>query len=59
MYGTVNEIFMQAERLFGASLDLPQITKLFIELKKRGITETTDVYTVKYARREIEKLLKK
>jgi hypothetical protein len=41
MYGTVNEIFMQAEKLFGASLDLPQITKLFIELKKRGITETT------------------
>lgn len=58
MYGTVNEIFMQAEKLFGASLDLPQITKLFIELKKRGITETTDVYTVKYACREIEKLLK-
>lgn len=58
MYGTVNEIFMQAERLFDASLDLPQITKLFIELKKRGITETTDVYTVKYALREIEKLFK-
>lgn len=58
MYGTVNEIFMQAERLFNASLDLPQITKLFIELKKRGIVETTDVYTVKYAHKEIEKLFK-
>lgn len=57
MYGTVGEIFMQAEQLFDASLDLPQITKLFIELKKRGLTENTDVYTVKYAKKEIEKLL--
>ncbi len=57
LYGTVNEIFKQAELLFGASLDVPQITKLFIELKKRGMTEDTDVYTVKYAKREIEKIL--
>ncbi|HAN21455.1 MAG: energy-coupling factor transporter ATPase [Clostridiales bacterium GWF2_36_10] len=57
MYGTVGEIFMQAELLFGASLDLPQITKLFIELKKRGLTENTDVYTVRYAKKEIEKFL--
>ncbi len=57
MYGTVGEIFMQAEKLFDASLDLPQITKLFIELKKRDLTENTDVYTVKYAKKEIEKLL--
>lgn len=59
MYGTVEEIFMQAERLFGASLDLPQITKLFIEMRKRGLIENTDVYTVKYAKKEIEKILKK
>lgn len=57
LYGTVGEIFKQAELLFGASLDLPQITKLFIELKKRGLTGDTDVYTVKYAKKEIEKLL--
>lgn len=58
MEGSVEEIFMQAERLFGAALDLPQITKLFIELKKRGICESTDVYTVNYAKKEIEKILK-
>jgi len=57
MYGTVKDVFMQAERLFGASLDLPQITKLFIELKKRNLTENTDVYTVKYAKKEVAKLL--
>ncbi len=59
MQGGVEEIFMQAERLFDANLDLPQITKLFIELKKRGIADSTDVYTVKYAKKEIEKIINK
>lgn len=57
MQGGVEEIFMQAERLFDANLDLPQITKLFIELKKRGICQSTDVYTVGYAKKEIEKII--
>lgn len=57
MQGSVEEIFLQAEKLFDAKLDLPQITKLFIELKKRNLCENTDVYTVKYAKNEIEKLL--
>ena len=57
MQGGVEEIFMQAEKLFDARLDLPQITKLFIELKKRDIVKNTDVYSVGYAKKEIEKLL--
>lgn len=57
MQGGVEEIFMQAEKLFDANLDLPQITKLFIELKKRNLCRETDVYTVGYAKKEIEKLL--
>ncbi len=56
MQGSVDDIFMQAERLFDAKLDLPQITKLFIELKKRRLCENTDVYTVGYAKKEIEKI---
>ncbi|MBO5786602.1 MAG: energy-coupling factor transporter ATPase [Clostridia bacterium] len=59
MQGTVEEIFIQAERLFDAKLDLPQITKLFIELKKRGLCESTDVYTVGYAKKEIQKNITK
>lgn len=55
MQGSVHEIFMQAEKLFDAKLDLPQITKLFIELKKRNLCGNTDVYTVGYAKKEIEK----
>jgi len=57
MEGKVEEIFMQAEKLFDAALDLPQITKLFIELKKRSVCKSTDVYTVNYAKKEIEKIM--
>ncbi len=55
--GGVEEIFLQAEKLFDAALDVPQITKLFIELKKRQIVDSNDVYTVGYAKKEIEKLI--
>ena len=57
MHGSVQDVFMQAEKMFGAGLDLPQITKLFVELKKRNICASTDVYTVGYAKKEIEKIL--
>ncbi len=57
MQGGVEEIFMQAEKLFDARLDLPQITKLFIELKKRDLVNSTDVYSVGYAKKEIEKII--
>ena len=57
MQGTTEEIFMQAEKLFDADLDLPQITKLFVELKKRNLCDSSDVYTVKYAKNMIEKIL--
>lgn len=53
-HGTVEEIFSDIAALADSSLDLPQITRLFHELKKRGITERDDVYTVKFG----EKLLK-
>lgn len=54
MQGTVEEIFESAERLFDAGLDVPQITKLFIELKKRGVVSRSNVYTLGYAKKLIE-----
>ncbi len=57
LYGRVEEVFGQAEKLFDASLDLPQITKLFIELKKRGFVSQTDIYTVGYAKKLLERVL--
>ena len=53
MSGEVEEIFADAEKLFEASLDVPQITKLFIELKKRGVVDRSDIYTVGYAAKTI------
>ncbi|MBO7162510.1 MAG: energy-coupling factor transporter ATPase, partial [Clostridia bacterium] len=53
-HGTVEEIFSDIESLANSSLDLPQITRLFHELKKRGLSQRDDVYTVKFG----EKLLR-
>ena len=47
-YGTVEETFADINALMDSSLDLPQITRLFHELKKRGVIERDDVYTVKF-----------
>jgi len=58
MEGSLGEVFEQAEKLFDAALDVPQITKLFIELKKRGVCRKADVYTVGYAKKEIENIIK-
>ncbi|MBR4852808.1 MAG: energy-coupling factor transporter ATPase [Clostridia bacterium] len=53
-HGSVEEIFSDIDSLANSSLDLPQITRLFHELKKRGFSERDDVYTVKFG----EKLLR-
>ncbi len=53
-FGTVEEIFSDIASLSRSSLDLPQITKLFHELRKRGVTGRDDVYTLKFG----EKLLR-
>ncbi len=58
-FGTVEETFSKAERLFSAGLDLPQITKLFIELEKRRICKENSVYTIEYAYRKLLKILEK
>jgi energy-coupling factor transport system ATP-binding protein len=58
-FGTVEETFSNAEKLFSAGLDLPQITKLFIELRKRGICSENSVYTLEYAHKKLLKILEK
>lgn len=52
-FGSVAEIFSEADDLFNSSLDVPQITKLFIELKKRNVIDRTDIYTVGYGAKAI------
>ena len=57
MYGTCEEIFSEAERLESVGLAVPQITKLMLELKRRGFDVNTAVYTVDSAEAEIKRLL--
>ena len=46
---TVN-VFARAEEISEIGLDVPQITKVFGELKRRGLDFSKEVYTVGYAR---------
>lgn len=57
MCGTCEEIFSEAERLESVGLAVPQITKLMLELKRRGFDVNTAVYTVDSAEAEVRRLL--
>ncbi|MBO5360877.1 MAG: energy-coupling factor transporter ATPase [Clostridia bacterium] len=46
MYGSVDEVFSRADELEKINLDVPQITRIFLGLRKRGIDVSADVYTV-------------
>lgn len=48
-YGSVTDIFSKADQLKQNGLAVPQITELFLELRRRGIDIAPSVYTVKYA----------
>ncbi|MCM1132364.1 MAG: energy-coupling factor transporter ATPase [Ruminococcus flavefaciens] len=48
-YDDTEKVFSRAEEISQIGLDVPQITKVFIELKKRGIDFGKDVYTLEYA----------
>ncbi|MBQ7384414.1 MAG: energy-coupling factor transporter ATPase [Clostridia bacterium] len=58
MNGTRDEVFSEPERLAGAGLDIPQITKLMLLLRERGIEVDTGVYTSERAYEELLKLFK-
>ena len=57
MYGTVDEVFARSAELLKIGLDIPQVTHIFIGLKKRGFDVSESVYTVPQGRDEILKLL--
>ena len=46
---TPREVFSHADEIVAAGLDIPMITKVMIELKKRGYDIDTSVYTVAQA----------
>jgi energy-coupling factor transport system ATP-binding protein len=58
-FGDVQDIFKDQTMLFETGLDVPQITKLFVELQKRGIVKRSDIYTIKKAAELLTPLLPK
>ena len=55
--GTPEQVFGTPERLESLGLDVPQVTKIFWLLKQRGVDVETSVYTVKYAKNLILKMI--
>ena len=56
MFDKTENIFSHGEELMGMGLSVPQITRVFIELKKRGYDVDDCVYTVEQAKNEIMRL---
>lgn len=57
-YDDTEKVFSRAEEISEIGLDVPQITRVFIELKKQGIDFGKDVYTLGYAKNLLLKNLK-
>jgi len=49
-YDDTVKVFSRAEEISAIGLDVPQITRVFMELKKQGLDFGKEVYTVPYAR---------
>ncbi len=49
MDGTPAEVFARADKLIAAGLDVPQVTRVFLELQRRGLSVDPSVYTVEQA----------
>ncbi|MBR1762859.1 MAG: energy-coupling factor transporter ATPase [Eubacterium sp.] len=57
MFGSVREVFSRASELKTMGLNIPEITDVFLKLRKRGINCRTDIYTVEQAKEEYLRLL--
>lgn len=55
-YDTVPNTYKRAAELLEIGLDVPSVTKIFMELRDRGLPVRTDIYTVEQAIEEINKL---
>ena len=56
MDGTPADIFSRSEELIEAGLDVPQVTQVFLELKKQGLPVDPSVYTVEQAVAQLKAL---
>ncbi len=51
--GDVASVFSQPEKLMGMGLDIPEITRVFLELNKQGIDVPTGIFTVEDAKKTL------
>ena len=58
MSGTPAEVFAQADALLEAGLDVPQVTRVAMALKARGLDVDPAVYTVEALERQLLALWK-
>ncbi len=50
LYDTVKEVFKQSERLLEMGLDVPEVTRLLLKLKAKGIPVPTDIFVAEDAK---------
>ena len=57
MYDTVENVLAHAQELLELGLSVPQVTQIFLKLRQMGLDIPTDVYTMPYAVKTIQKAL--
>lgn len=58
MYGSVDDIYSQVDKLESMGLSVPQVTKLFSLLRSRGLDVSGKIYTVDSGVSELARLIK-
>lgn len=58
MEGSVPEVFSKEKRLLEIGLDIPQMTRLSKEMRRRGYDISEEIYTVRDMSAEIKRLMK-
>ena len=53
MKGTVSEVFSRAEEMEAIGLDVPEIAKIALALRRRGVKIRSDIYTVESLKEEL------
>ena len=57
-YDDVKNVFSRSEEIAGMGLAVPQITRVFVELARRGYPVDPGVYTVEQAKKQVMELMK-
>ena len=53
MSGSPREVFARGDELMSAGLDVPQVTRIAMALRERGLAISPDVYTVDELSKEL------